>query len=574
MRIIIAVLLAIASPIAILGAQVKGRSHTGSLELPKKPEIFLEIPSKSPYTTSSETLRVSVGVKSVKSADSVTLRTAQAEFVPIFAANPKGGFLNVEWNLALSKGENTFDVVAGNEQGEVSQRLMVYYLPLPQITVMLPRESVVKTIIDSLDVIAEVGEITGPEKVTLRMSQGRTVPSTKTELLRGQFVLTWRVPLSKGQNEIEIVASNQQGSSKKTIGVQYEPSALPLPRIALMLPETTAVKTTSGNMQVVARIGEITGPEKAMLRLSENRAVPSIKTELLRGEFVLTWNVSLSKGPNEIEIVATNQQGSSRDTIRVQYEPSLAEGLTPIEYGGTFHAVLFGTDAYDNWKQLINPVTDVRTIAKELQDSYGYQVKVVENPTQSDLLTTLRSYAERKYGEDDQLLIFIAGHGEFDDVLGDGYIVTRDSKLKDEIKTSYVSHSNLRTVINSIPCRHIFLMVDACFGGTFDPLIAANERGRDEYAEASRTEFIKRKMRFKTRKFMTSGGKEYVPDGRPGQHSPFARKFLEALRSYGGKDGILTLTEIMTFIEKVVPEPRAGEFGTNEPGSDFIFIAR
>ena len=460
----------------IAEAQVKGRSHTGSLELPKKPQISLLAPTSSPFTTSSETLEVSVDVKSVKSADDVALRSTLLGTLPASTAIPKPGLLNITWEISLSRGENSFNVVASNEQGEVTQKFVVFYLPFPRIT--------------------------------------------------------------------------------------------------LMLPESSVVKTTSGNVQVVARFSEITGPDKATLRLSQDRIVPNIKTESIQGEFVLTWNVALSKGDNQIEIVAANQQGNTRKTMTVQYEPAIAEGLSPIEYGGVFHAVLFGTSEYDNWQQLVNPITDVRTIGKELQDSYGFQVQIVENPTQSELLSTLRGYAERKYGEDDQLLIFIAGHGEFDDVLGDGYVVTKDSKLKDEIKTSYVSHSNLRTQINSIPCRHTFLMVDACFGGTFDPLIAANQRGRDEYAEASRTEFIKRKMKFKTRKFMTSGGKEYVPDGRPGQHSPFARKFLEALRSYGGKDGILTLTEIMTFIEKVVPEPRAGEFGTNEPGSDFIFIAR
>jgi hypothetical protein len=52
------------------------------------------------------------------------------------------------------------------------------------------------------------------------------------------------------------------------------------------------------------------------------------------------------------------------------------------------------------------------------------------------------------------------------------------------------------------------------------------------------------------------------------------RRLLEAFRSYGGKDGILTINEILQYVEKVKPEPRAGEFGTNEPGSDFIFVAR
>jgi hypothetical protein len=65
-----------------------------------------------------------------------------------------------------------------------------------------------------------------------------------------------------------------------------------------------------------------------------------------------------------------------------------------------------------------------------------------------------------------------------------------------------------------------------------------------------------------------------VPDGNPGSHSPFVRKFLEALRSYGGEDNILTLGEVKSHLERINPEPRYGEFGSNDPGSDFLFVVQ
>ncbi|MBI3111894.1 MAG: caspase family protein [Ignavibacteriales bacterium] len=275
----------------------------------------------------------------------------------------------------------------------------------------------------------------------------------------------------------------------------------------------------------------------------------------------------LALGDNEIVIKVADRLGNEGIiTLPVRREEE--------QVGGKNFALLIAIDQYDQWPRLVNPMNDARTVAEELIKSYGFTTEVLDNADRDHILSTLRRYAERKYGENDQLLIFFAGHGQFDEVLGDGYLVAKDSKLKDDIKTSYISHSNLRTVVNSIPCRHIFLVVDACFGGTFDPLIAANLRGEDEYKEVTKTEFIERKLKFKTRRYLTSGGKEYVPDGRPGQHSPFTRRFLEAFRSYGGRDGILTMNEILSFVEKVKPEPRAGEFGGNEPGSDFVFIAR
>ena len=148
-----------------------------------------------------------------------------------------------------------------------------------------------------------------------------------------------------------------------------------------------------------------------------------------------------------------------------------------------------------------------------------------------------------------------------------------NSKLNDNAKSSYISHSNLRTIINNIPCDHIFLAMDVCFGGTFDPLIArAGSRGGiDIYAELTTLEVIERRLRYKTRQYLTSGGKIYVPDGRPGMNSPFASKFLEALRSDGGPDRLLTINDIKQYVILVRPEPKQGPFGTNEAGSEFVF---
>ncbi|HEY0770963.1 MAG TPA: caspase family protein, partial [Sphingobacteriaceae bacterium] len=233
------------------------------------------------------------------------------------------------------------------------------------------------------------------------------------------------------------------------------------------------------------------------------------------------------------------------------------------------------TDQYDNWSDLVNPVFDSKTIAEELKNTYGYRVEIIENATQSEVLKKLREYAEKKYKPLDQLFIFFAGHGTYDQTFGEGFVVTKESQVNDEAKTSYLSHNRLRSIVNNIPCDHIFLAMDVCFGGTFDAALASS-RGQDEevYKEQNVGEFITRKLTYKTRRFLTSGGKTYVSDGIPGKHSPFAKNFLEALRSRGGKDGVLTLPELYTYVERLKIQPRFGEFGDNAPGSDFVFVMK
>ncbi len=287
---------------------------------------------------------------------------------------------------------------------------------------------------------------------------------------------------------------------------------------------------------------------------------------------VIERDITLRPGDNIIKIVATSMD----DIVSTDMRVLKMAGSTPLTSSRTDYALIFGIDKYDEWNNLFNPVKDAQTIAEELEKFYGFKVDVVLNSTTSEIMSKLREYAKKSYQPNDQLFIFFAGHGQFDDIFTEGYLVGKDSKINDPGKTSYISHSTLRTVVNNIPSEHILLTLDACFGGTFDPMVArSGSRGMDDmYSDITRSEFIERRLRWKTRKYVTSGGKQYVADGKPGGHSPFARKFLMALRDYGGQDKILTLQELQGYLLNLRMESHAGEFGDNEPGSDFVFVAR
>ena len=298
--------------------------------------------------------------------------------------------------------------------------------------------------------------------------------------------------------------------------------------------------------------------------------------ELVRGgdelDEIIVETVKLHEGVNEIKVVIEDTKGHKVEERRmIKYAPLLGNNQRRD------FALLIANDEYDHWTNLVNPINDAETIAAELQKYYGFQVEVLRNVSSNEVMAKLKEYAKKYYNNQDQLFIFFAGHGKFDEAFGEGYVVCKNS-LKDDVgNTSYLSHSTLRTVINNIPCEHVCMMMDVCFGGTFDPKMASRSlhRGLEEddvYGELSRKQYIEHKLQYQTRVYVTSGGKEYVPDGRAGYHSPFVRKILEALRMHGGEDKILTFSEIVHFLERVQPEPRWGEFGDNEPGSDFMFI--
>jgi hypothetical protein len=351
-------------------------------------------------------------------------------------------------------------------------------------------------------------------------------------------VISWITPTAE---------STYVGETKYTIKIEIE-STTPLKNITIQIKESPdAVSRGSQTIQPVEGDKNHTTIEK---------------------------NLTLLEGDNVLEIIAENMDGVKTTSYKKVHVGS-ASIADATKLNRTDYALIFATDQYDNWNDLVNPVFDSRAIAEELKKTFGFKVEMLENASQSELLKKIREYGEKKYQPLDQLFIFFAGHGTYDQTFGEGFVVTKESLLNDEAKTTYLSHNRLRSIVNNIPAEHIFLAMDVCFGGTFDQALASSRGVDDEvYKEQSQSEFITRKLTYKTRKFLTSGGKTYVSDGIPGKHSPFAKNFIDALRSRGGKDGILTLPEMFTYVEKLKIQPRFGEFGDNAPGSDFIFVVK
>ena len=73
------------------------------------------------------------------------------------------------------------------------------------------------------------------------------------------------------------------------------------------------------------------------------------------------------------------------------------------------YALIFATNVYDEWEDLANPVLDAKTIAKELENEYGFETVLVENPGLDEIYTKLKAYGELTYKPDDQLFIMITG---------------------------------------------------------------------------------------------------------------------------------------------------------------------
>jgi hypothetical protein len=459
----------------------------------------------------------------------------------------------------------------------------------PAIRWQIPDQPVTTTQNRDYSVSLELNSKSPLQNVTLLLNNS-VIPFPEAQALSGKsgiITLNGNIKLLPGNNDLKIISANRAGSAtSQSRSIIYNQPSPPL--ITWLIPSQNFSTTSSGKMEIKAGVNSTSPVTNIQVLINDipladaNRGFTVQKQENVIAGYdqVIQKNIELRQGDNLVKLIVESQNGSITTEVRtITFNSAFASGADMKEEivgGRKDYAVLFATSNYDNWGDLINPVIDARAVARELENNYGFEVELVENPTTGQMMTTLKKYANKSYLDKDQLFIFFAGHGTFDETFGEGYVVGANSLLNDEAKTSYLSHSTLRTVINNIPSQHTLVVMDVCFGGTFDQLTArASHRGDNGvYSELSNTEFIQRKLQYKTRRYLTSGGKDYVPDGDPGKHSPFARKLLEALRSFGGGDSILTFGEVITFMERVVPQPRTAGFGDDEPGSEFLFIAK
>lgn len=327
--------------------------------------------------------------------------------------------------------------------------------------------------------------------------------------------------------------------------------------------------------------GRVNDPAGVRELLIGGRQVPVPQDGIIR------IPVGPGEGRDSVEVRAVDGLGNETAVwvsllgMRSDVVGASAATTTSFVRTGRDIALIIATNTYEYWSNLANPVVDARAVAAELEGAYGFEVHLLIDPTRNQVRDTVASLArDSQFSDEDQLFIFFAGHGAYSDEALDGFLAFRDTRpaSEDRYGDSGLRYSWLRDTLTDASAKHVFLVIDACFGGSFSERLGiGSSRGDPLYALADPAQIIQRRLQYTTRRYLTSGSLEYVPDGRPGQHSPFARRFLEALRTEGGPDGngVLTFSEISAFVELVsATEPRGGSFPGDEPGSDFMFIRR
>ena len=240
---------------------------------------------------------------------------------------------------------------------------------------------------------------------------------------------------------------------------------------------------------------------------------------------------------------------------------------------GKDRALLFAANDYAAMTDLKNPIQNARDIAAELEGRYGFVVEVVPNPSfekvEAKVKEYQRAYRSGKFPSDGQLFLFFSGHGTMRGK--NGYFMPTNADPERPFATA-MEYDYWRSEIDAIDCRHILVAIDACHSITFDPNWEKKpdrkfNRPGEQYADQT----LLNHQQYRARLFFTSDAKgDQTPD-----RSTFARQLLEGLRTHQAAAGYLTSSELFaSYMLKAAPTPGGGDFGSDEPGSCFLFFQR
>ena len=292
-----------------------------------------------------------------------------------------------------------------------------------------------------------------------------------------------------------------------------------------------------------------------------------------KGNF--TANILLTPGSNSIQIVAIDKYENQaiKTIVLTREQGQTASAPRPIQQTlntGKYHALIIGVEDYqhDSIEDLAEPLKDAQKVKQILQNTYTFDprdVRLLSSPKRDEILDELDRLSNT-LTEQDNLLIFYAGHGYWDPKNKQGYWLPSDAR--ENRRRDWISNSTIVDYLSSIKSKHTLLISDACFSGGIFKTRSAFSETPDHDTNAL--------YDLPSRKAMTSGTLRLVPD-----RSVFVEYMVKRLSN--NPDKYLSSQDLFTRFRKAAANnspieglvPQWGEVQrAGDEGGDFIFVRR
>jgi uncharacterized caspase-like protein len=363
-----------------------------------------------------------------------------------------------------------------------------------------------------------------------------------------------------------VVAGETDGPKRQQTASAQDTTA---PSILLTSPNLTRSARTTVSTSQTTIIGKALD-ESGIVEVSVNGAMANLDRE---GNF--SKNILLRFGDNPVELTAVDLYANvARLQFVIQRQADnalLAERMIKRYKVGKYYAMVVGNNNYQYLPKLETAVKDATEVDKILKTKYGFETELLLDATRGDMLSTL-SRLRKRMGPEDNLMIYYAGHGVFEEVAQEAYWLPVDAKEDDE--ANWIIAGSITAEMKRSPARHVLIVADSCYSGTLTRSADVNLSSR-----RSREYFLKKMFQQSSRTLMASGGNEPVVDNGADGHSIFAYTFLRALREID--EPVFTAEELFYRFVKHSVAGQAEQTpvysiirNSGHDGGDFVFIKR
>jgi hypothetical protein len=364
-----------------------------------------------------------------------------------------------------------------------------------------------------------------------RLAQARqSQDSALTRLLENQLA-SQEQEINSQRTQIASLERRGGGGGGNTMFAGTTSFQILQPAIVPARGRPTAVVSGAGRRQVVGRVNNP--------RLMREVTVNGVATQIAP-DGTFTAQIDVPASGASVRVAATDQRGAAAQyeftmmpgaagaTAASPAAASAPTGSLPRDVRlGRYFAVVIGNNTYrdSRYQSLRSAGNDATAVANLLRTRYGFQTTLVLNGTRLEILSALNDMRER-LTDQDNLLIYYAGHGEVDRASGQGYWIPTDGAAGNN--RTWISNAAISDILNSMRARHVLVVADSCYSGTLarasSPVFDSANMPADRWAGWVRTMASGR-----SRSALTSGGVMPVPDTGSGNHSYFARAFINAL---------------------------------------------
>ena len=243
-----------------------------------------------------------------------------------------------------------------------------------------------------------------------------------------------------------------------------------------------------------------------------------------------------------------------------------------------YHAIVIGINQYeqhggDGWSDLRTARPDAEALADTLERDYGFDVTRLLD-SQATLSAIMKAMDQMvNYSPHDAVLIYFAGHGQYDSALGEGFWIPSDARQNADghpVRQDWLWNAVLTKTIGASEAGHILIIADACFGGSLF-------RGEKPSKPSGEVGWYVRALARPSRYLISSGDLEPVHD-EGARHSVFAQMLLNYFQ-YQGK-GYFSASELGLAVRDKVSEMtgqmvRMGPLSVaSHAGGEFVFVKK